>query len=232
MIRTLLPPYPVVNCRHHPEMGWSYLVATHRDVTSALPVPRQEFQHCNDGYPLQLTHRIGTTVGSFSFVVCDMRSMAADWCDCNFVSGPELSKNPRRTRDPKASQKSSEITLLVRDCKGRGVLPVAVIFVHSEFFFGDLASDNRVVENVFFYFVVQGRPMDVQGPKSCHVFSAFILRFLKCWRQHEVQAATSCFGPNGHSNANPLGTQRLGLHMKSWPHLAAVRSRENYSYSW
>ena len=83
MIRTLLPPYPVVNCRHHPEMGWSYLVATHRDVTSALPVPRQEFQHCNDGYPLQLTHRIGTTVGSFSFVVCDMRSMAADWCDCN-----------------------------------------------------------------------------------------------------------------------------------------------------
>lgn len=65
------------------------------------------------------------------------------------VTGPELSKNPRRTRDPKASQKSREITLLVRDCKGRGVLPVAV-FVHSEFFFGDLASDNRVVENVFF----------------------------------------------------------------------------------
>lgn len=24
--------------KHHPEMGWSYLVATHRDVTSALPV--------------------------------------------------------------------------------------------------------------------------------------------------------------------------------------------------
>jgi len=44
---SIFSDWATIKLRHHPSLGWSYLVATHRDVTSALPVPH----HCNHGKP-------------------------------------------------------------------------------------------------------------------------------------------------------------------------------------